>query len=485
MEKKFQVIVIGAGPAGVTAALRAAELGADVCLVERAQPGGTASNDGVVPTRTLAYAARLMRHARQFQSFGLLGDIPVIDFAGVMAHAQQNVYRLHESKQLIERLESIGATVLTGVGAASFRDSHHLELENGDVLHGERFILAAGGHSRRIPFEGSEYCLTIGDLWGLKNLPANITIFGGAATGSQLASILHDFGVQVTLVERSPLLLGREDPQVAAAIQELFIKRGIRVITGLETIQSVSPDPGGGYIASVLMPDGPLSWHTGAVISAVGWAANTEGLNLEAAGVVTERGYVKVDDYQQTNVPHIFAAGDITGRMMLVQAAGYEGRTAAENAVLGNVSRFRHEIVPHGGFTDPEYAGVGLTEKDLTPEISAVVSTVRYRDLDRAVIDGLTDGFFKLIVSQENHRILGASAVGEQALETIQVVAAAMSSNMWVEQLAELELAYPTYTAIVGLAARRAMVELGVMPIHPSQRERGLHAAEWERSGSE
>jgi pyruvate/2-oxoglutarate dehydrogenase complex dihydrolipoamide dehydrogenase (E3) component len=485
MLESYQIVVVGGGPAGVTAALRAAELGAQVCLIERGETGGTAANDGVVPTRTLAYAARLLRQSRQFQEYGLLGALPQISFAEVLNHAQRTVYRLHESKQLFERLRAAGAVVKTGSGEAHFVDPQQLELADGTRIQAERFILCAGGHSRRIPFPGSELCLTIGDLWALKRLPDSLTIIGGAATGSQVASILNDFGVQVTLVERGPLLLGREDPQVARTLQEIFERRGIQVVCGIQGLNQVVRHPAGGLVVEVQLPDGPRSWQTQAVLSAIGWEANSDNLGLSAAGVRTERGYIQVNDFQQTSLPHIYAAGDITGRMMLVQSAGYEGRTAAENAVMGNVSAFRHEIVPHGGFTDPEYGGVGILEHELSNPEAAVVVMVPYQDLDRAVIEGHTDGFFKLIVSVENHRILGAAAVGEQALETIQLVAAAMTAGMWVEQLAELELAYPTYTAIAGLAARRAMAALGVMPLNPAQRAAGRQsAAEWERSGS-
>lgn len=481
MAKNYDVIVLGAGPAGVTAALRAAELGARVGLVERGQPGGTAANDGVVPTRTLAYAARLMRHARQFQSYGLVSEIPQVDFAAVLAHAQGTVYRLHESKQLIERLQAAGAAVRVSVGGAQFINPNEITLAEGERLTAGRFILATGGHSRRISFPGSELCLTHSDLWRLPQLPPSVTIFGGAATGCQVASILNDFGVQVTLVERGPRLLSREDPQISETIQQVFAARGLQVVAGFESIEQVTRLDAGFRVA--IQRDGALhSWETGAVISAVGWEANTAGLGLENAGVSIERGFVQVNDYLQTRAAHIYAAGDVTGRMMLAQAASYEGRTAAENAVLGNLVPFQHLIVPHGGFTDPEYGAVGLTEDQLTPDQPAVVVCVPYQDLDRAVIDGHTEGFFKLIVSVENHRLLGAAAVGEQALETIQLAAAAMSADMWVEQLAELELAYPTYTAIIGLAARRAMAELGVLPIHPDLRRRGGSLAEWERT---
>jgi dihydrolipoamide dehydrogenase len=187
-------------------------------------------------------------------------------------------------------------------------------------------------------------------------------------------------------------------------------------------------------------------------------------------------------------VPHIYAAGDLNGRMMLVQSASYEARIAVENALLNGRLRNDHQIVPHGGFTDPEYGSVGLTESQARSAHDCLVATVPYADIDRAVIDGYTDGYCKLIVSVETHRILGAHVVGEQAVEVVQIIAAGMAADMWVEQLAELELAYPTYTAIVGLAARQLVRELGVVPLAPEWRslkrlqQRG---SEWERSSGE
>jgi pyruvate/2-oxoglutarate dehydrogenase complex dihydrolipoamide dehydrogenase (E3) component len=179
-----------------------------------------------------------------------------------------------------------------------------------------------------------------------------------------------------------------------------------------------------------------------------------EALNFGAVGAETRRGYVVVDDCLRTSAPHVFAAGDLTGRMMLVQSANYEGNLAAENAVLGEGHDYRHAIVPHGGFTDPEYASVGLTERQARAEFGeegCAVAVVPYTDLDRGVIDGRPDGSCKLIISRSSHRILGAHIVGEQAVEVVQLVATAMGAGMGVEQLANLELAYPTFTARSGL----------------------------------
>jgi pyruvate/2-oxoglutarate dehydrogenase complex dihydrolipoamide dehydrogenase (E3) component len=195
------------------------------------------------------------------------------------------------------------------------------------------------------------------------------------------------------------------------------------------------------------------------VLLAAGWVGNVEGLNLEAAGVESSRGYVRVDDSLRTSAPHVFAAGDITGRMMLVHSATYEGYLAAEKAVLGGERGYRHEIVPHGGFTDPEYGSVGLTEERAREEHDCVVATVPYADLDRGVIDGHSEGFCKLVVDRPSRRVLGAHIVGEQAVEVVQILATAMRAGMRVEELADVEFAYPTFTAIVGLASPRAVLE--------------------------
>lgn len=479
----FDVIVIGGGPAGVTAALRASELGARVALVERGELGGTATNDGVAPTRVLAKTARLMRDSEHFDEYGLVSARPKVDLIQVLARTQQTVQTLHERKQLQAHLERAGVTVYAGVGHSQFVDEHTISLGDGSQLQGKSFILCAGGRARRISFPGSEYALTHSDIWSLEKLPRSMAIVGASATGCQVASIFDAFGTKVYMLERNTHILKLEDTMISEVMTQALQQRGIEIITGMETVQQIEKLDQG--LRLYYTRDGQTqTLDVDAVLLAIGWPGNADLLNLEAANVKNERGYVVVDDYLRTSAPHIFAAGDINGRMMLVQSAGYEARIAAENAVLGVGERYMHLIVPHGNFTDPEYASVGLTEEQAcAAEGGCLAAVVPYTDLDRAVIDERIVGSCKLIVSPETHRILGAHIVGEQALEAIQLVAAGMAADMWVEQLAELELAYPTYTAIVGLAARRLVRDLGVMPLAPEWQALGKpHTAEWERA---
>jgi dihydrolipoamide dehydrogenase len=479
----LDVAVLGGGPAGVTAALRARELGADVVLVDRDGLGGTCTNDGCVPTRVLAHAARLVRESAQFTEYGLVGSPPEVDFPRVLAAARETVQRIHAKKDLAHHLAAMGVRIFDHSGGARFRDPHMLVCQDGTTLHAERIILAAGGHARRLPFPGAEHVLTHSDVWTMTHLPSSIAIVGGAATGCQLASIFAAFGVRVSLLEVGSRLLGVEDEAVTQGVMRAFACHNIETVTGIAGVARVTSLHHGALRLEYIRDGATHALDAEAVLVAVGWQANSAELNLDAAGVATERGYVMVDDSLQTTAPHIFAAGDITGRMMLVQSATSEGVLAAESAVLGSGGRGSHRLVPHGGFTDPEYGSVGLTEARAREREECAVAVVPYTHVDRAVIDGRAEGLCKLIVSVATHRILGAHIVGEQAVETVQLVAAGMAADMWAEQLAELELAYPTYAAVIGLAARRVVRELGVLPLAPQWREQGSSfAAEWERS---
>jgi pyruvate/2-oxoglutarate dehydrogenase complex dihydrolipoamide dehydrogenase (E3) component len=480
----FEVVVIGGGPSGVIAALRARELGATVALIEREHLGGVSTNDGCVPTRVLARAARLMRDAEQFADYGLEGGPPTVDFARLLNRTEHIVGTVHQKKQLRAHLEAADVRVFDGIGDARFLDGHTLSLGNGSSVQGEKFILCVGGHARRIPLPGGEHALTHSDVWTMKGLPESVVVVGGAATGCQLASVFAAFGSRVTLLEVSPRILAAEDGVVSEAVADAFVRRGIEIITGIGGVDKVERE-NGRLSLFYAKNDETHTLAAEAIMFAVGWPGNVEELNLEAVGVETRRGgYVQVDDSLRTSAPHIFAAGDITGRMMLVQSATNEGNLAAEQTVLGGEHGHRHTIVPHGGFTDPEYASVGLTESRAISEgCDYAVAVVPYAELDRGVVDGHTEGFCKLLVDRDSRRILGAHIVGEQAVEVVQIVATAMRAGMPVEQLADVEFAYPTFTAIVGIAARRILRELGLVAVSPRWGipERTL-GTEWEHS---
>ena len=480
----YDIVIVGGGPAGVTAALRARELGASVALVERHKLGGTCTNDGCVPTRVLAKAARLMRDSEQFSRYGLRVERrPAVDFAAVMQRTKEVVAEVHAKKQLAVHLEEVGITVYSAAGDARFVDPHTLQTPHHGMISGERFVLCAGGHARQLPFPGAAHAFTSSTIWDLQTAPAAVAIIGGGATGCQFASVFEDFGARVTLLDIAPRVLITEDQDVSREISEQFRRRGIQVETGIQRVERI--DPEAGHLTVVYYDAAGTARRLAAdvVLASVGWPGNGDQLGLANAGVETAHSYVVVDDYLRTTAAHVYAAGDITGRSMLVQSAGYQARIAVENALLPYTQKAREQLVPHGGFTDPEYGGVGLTEAEARRHHDVATAIVPYAALDRAVIDDHTAGFCKLVVDRRSQRVLGAHVVGEQAVEIVSMVSAGMAGGLYVQQLADLELAYPTFVAIVGLAARQIARELGSIQVIPEWRElQGQRGAEWERT---
>lgn len=480
----YDIVVVGGGPAGVTAALRARELGADVALVERSRLGGTCTNDGCVPTRVLAKAARLMRDSQQFADYGLrLSESPQVDFAAVMQRTRRVVEEVHDKKQLQDHLDEVGIAVYTPAGDTHFVNPNLLHTaELGDVP-GKRFVLCVGGYPRQLPFPGAEHALTSSTVWDMTTAPKSVAIIGGGATGCQLASVFEDFGAQVTILDIAPRILVTEDVDISTEIERQFERRGIGVLGGVGGVESIEQDGAGRILHYTDGAGLAQQLPVDVVIASVGWPGNVDHLGLETAGVETMRSYVVVDDYLKTSADHIYAAGDITGRSMLVQSAGYQARIAVENALLAYNQAARERLVPHGGFTDPEYGGVGLTEAQAREHHDVITATVPYADLDRAVIDDRQVGFCKLVVDRRSASVLGAHVVGEHAVEIVSTVSAGMAGGLRVQQLADLELAYPTFVAVIGLAARQIAREVGSVPVTPEWRElKETRGAEWERS---
>lgn len=458
----MRVVVIGGGPAGVTAALHAAELGAEVTLVERGRVGGTALNHGPAPVRTLARAARLVRDWSSWERFGLRGPGPEVDLAAVLANAQRVADYAYERKRMAEQIRTAGIDLIEEAGDARFIDAHTVAVADGRTWTGDRVIIAVGGTAGRLPIPGAELGLTYEDLRSLTTLPRRVGVIGAADTGCQLTSILADFGCQVTLFEYAPRIVQRADAEVSVELQQAFQARGIDVFTDAAVQQIEALQPGVRILYRVGDESRTLDFD--AVFFAVGWPGNADLIDAAAAGVVTERGYVKADVFQATNVPHIFAAGDVDGNSMVVSSAILEGRVAAENAVLDAKRRILHDIVPGGSFTNPEYGSVGLTEEQACASYDCAVAVARYEDLLRPIADGHPAGFCKLIVDTTERHILGAHVVGEYSAEVIQMVAACMAAGMRIEDVAELQFAFPTFTEGVSQAAQMLASRLGVRP---------------------
>lgn len=456
----MRLLVAGGGPAGAAAAMQARELGADVTLLEAEQVGGTSLNRGPAPVRTLARSARLARDWTSWERFGLEGPPPVPNLDAVLASSARVARHAHEKKDVAGHMRQYGVDLVEYLGPVRFADPHTLRAEDGRSWHGDRIIIAVGGHAAALPVPGGDLVLTYGDIRSLHALPPDVAVIGGADTGCQIASIFADFGVKVLLFEAGPLIVPGADATVSAALREAFEAKGMRVCTGARVRDL---ERKGDRILIRFTRDGPQECESAAaVFAAVGWPASLAELDLAAAGVTSGPQAIPVDEWLRTNVEHIFAAGDVNGRSKLVQTARHEGRVAAMNAVRGPTRQMVYDAVPSGSFTDPEYGSVGLTESQAAREHDIAVGIARYDDLMRPVADGHPDGFCKLIADRRSQAILGAHVLGEYSAETVQVVATAMRAGMNVEQLAEMQFAFPTFTEAVSMAAQKVCRSLGI-----------------------
>jgi pyruvate/2-oxoglutarate dehydrogenase complex dihydrolipoamide dehydrogenase (E3) component len=460
MSADISLLVVGGGPAGITAALQAREFGGRVTLLEAGQIGGTSLNRGPAPVRTLARAARLARDWSSWATFGLDGPAPVPDLAAVVANTGRVARYAHDKKDVAGHLRRHGIDLAEDLGPVGFADPHTLAAGDGRTWSADRIILAVGGHAGRLRIPGSGLALTYEDIPALASFPRRVAVVGGADTGCQIASIFDDLGASVSLFEAGPVLVPAADASVSEELGRSFRAQDMNVHTDT-LVEALSAD--GGAIR-VDHRCGPARARTmaDAVFFAVGWPANVEQLALEAAGVHATSAAVPVDGYLRTNVEHIFAAGDVNGRSMVVQTARMEGRIAAMNAVLGPTRQASYDVVPSGSFTDPEYGRVGLTEAQAAEGHDVAVGIARYDDLLRPVADGRPDGFCKLIADRGTHAILGAHVLGEYSAETVQTVAACMAGAMTVEQVAELQFAFPTFTEGVSMAAQKICRDLGI-----------------------
>jgi dihydrolipoamide dehydrogenase len=415
-----------------------------------------------VPVRTLAQAARLIREARQLGEFGVTVNEPVLNYPRLLGRVRKVVDDVRAHSSLRRQIDSLGVAVHENAGAARFVDAHSIETDGGLRLQADKFIICTGGVNRRLPIPGFELTSTHSDAWRLTAVPPSMLVVGAGATGVQVASIFHTFGSRVQLFEAGPRIVPSEDEDVSAAVAAGFRASGMVVRESFGTIESFEKTPAG--VRMNFSKDGRRDETEAALaVVAVGWVADTAGLNLAAAGVETERrGFVKVDEYLRTSAPHIFAAGDITGRLMLVPQALQAGFVAATNTVLGPTLPLEDEVSPIGSFTDPEYAQVGMTEKKAREAHDVVTAVVHFDSTARTIIDGRKFGFCKLIADRKTCRILGCHVVGERAVDITQVAAVTMAAGMRVDELARIPLSFPTYAGILSLVAASAAHQLGL-----------------------
>lgn len=452
-ENNKTVLVVGGGPAGVQAALRAQELGAKVTLLEANKLGGTAFNEGPAPVRTLARAARLLTDGTFYSQFGLQGDVPSVNFKAAIDNANSIAAHANKIWHLTEVVKQQGIEVIDEVGPAHFVNNKTVEIGDGRQFSADQIILTVGGKPKKLSIPGNELALSFHDLWSMTELPERVTVVGGSATGCQLASILIDFGAKVDVIEFADRLTLPSDADISRKLEAAFTSRGMNVLTstGCESITKED----GQLKVTYKNGDRTDSLMTDAVFLMVGWPADLEGLNLEATDIKVDGPYIEVDEYLQTNVEGVYVAGDANGVSMFVQSAAHQARVAAQNAVSDTAEKYAPRAIATGSFTEPEYVSVGMTQAQAIEAHECIVEIIDYENLPRAVMDGRTNGFCKIIVDKQTQELLGAHVLGSYSAEVIQVAATCLATKMKINEIANLELAFPTFTEALGMAAQR------------------------------
>lgn len=425
----YDLVVIGGGSAGLTAARTAGRLGARVLLVERDRLGGDCLWTGCVPSKALLHVAAEVQAARGVGRYGLRAPQGPADLSAAMAHVARaiGVIEPHDSA---ESLYDAGVEVARG--EAVFTGPRTLRVAGEREVAFRYAVIATGSAPSLVPVPGLAEAgpLTSDTVWGLTELPGRMVVLGGGPIGCELAQAFARLGSTVTLVEAAERLLPREEPRASALVQERLTAEGITVRTGYP-----AGKVDGGAVHG---PGAPLAFD--ALLAVTGRRANTGGLGLQAAGVaLTGRGDVRVDDRLRTTNPRVYAAGDVTGRSAFTHLGGVQGAAAAATALLGVRRRIDYDAVPRVTYTDPEVARVGATSAE-----GARSLTVEHDRVDRAVADGRTDGFTCLVLDGRG-RITGATVVAPRAGETIAHLATAVRLGWTPSRYARTVHPYPGY----------------------------------------
>lgn len=436
------VAVLGGGPAGYTAAIRAAQLGGQVACIEREPAlGGTCLRVGCIPTKAWVQTAHALHDAHErFAKLGVVTGAPSLDFAAAVGWKDAVVGQM--TGGIAQLFKANGVEWLQGAG--TFTSPTTIAVEGHDVVRFRSAIVATGSAPVRPPIAGLESPRVV-DSTGLlaqTEVPRRLVILGGGIIGCEFASIFQRFGSEVTIVEMLPTLIPQEDADAAKELEKAFRRRGITAQLGK---QCTGVDDLGTHL--VVRFGEAESVEADLMLVSVGRTAVVDGLGLDAAGVVAERNRIPTDDARRTNVPHIYAAGDVAGYWQLAHTGFREGEVAAENA-MGHPTTVGEPAVPRPIYTDPEIAGVGLTEaqaRERYGDDQILVGRCPWAAIARAVMSGDTTGWVKTIHEKTYGELLGVVIVGPHATDLIGEAVVALDAESTIETIADGVAPHPTF----------------------------------------
>jgi dihydrolipoamide dehydrogenase len=460
MADEFDICIIGAGPGGYVAAIRAAQLGARVALIERRRVGGVCLNWGCIPTKAMVSSVELLLEIERAEEFGVLVNEPSFDFSRMMTRKDQVVERLVTGVESL--LQARKVEVISGTGKMLTPTRVKISGATTGEVKAKKTIIATGSVPSRPPVPGLDLpgVITSDEIVSLKELPDDLVIVGGGVIGVEFATIFSALGTKVTIIEMLPSILTTVDEELARRQQRELRTQGVDVFTqsplkeirhGVGALDVIYESPKGEAVVQAEM-----------VLVATGRVPYTEGLNLKGIGVETEKGAIVVDEHLQTSVSGVYAIGDVTGGYMLAHVASHEGEVAAEHA-LGRPSTIDYKAVPNCVFTLPEIAGVGLTEQEAKEKgLSYKKSRFPFTASGRALAMGQTTGLVKMICEEDTGQVLGLHIMGPHATDLIAEGALAIQSGATAHEVASTIHAHPTLPE----AVREAALGQGEGPIH-------------------
>lgn len=439
---RYNLVVIGAGTAGLVTAVGAAGLGAKVALVERHLMGGDCLNVGCVPSKCIIRSSRVAADVQQASEFGVHVAGSNIDFAKVMERMRRLRAGIskHDSAR---RFQDLGVDIF--LGDARFSSAETVTVGN-HVLRFRKAVIATGARAVQPPVDGLREAgfLTNETVFNLTAPPGRLAVIGGGPIGCELAQAFHRLGPRVTLLHKNAHLLDREDLEAAALLQEVFGREGIELALNAKLVRVERQ--GAEKLIHYERGSQKFTWRGDEILAGAGRAPNVEGLNLKAVGVDYDaREGVRVNDQLQTTNPRIFAAGDVCMKWKFTHAADFAARIVIQNALFFGRKKLSALLMPWATYTDPEIAHVGLYGHEATARGVEIDTFTRHlKDVDRAIADGETEGFVKVHVKKGTDQILGATIVARHAGEMISELTVAMSAGLGLGRLASVIHPYPT-----------------------------------------
>lgn len=455
------LIVIGGGPGGYIAAIRAAQLGAKVILVEQDKVGGTCLHWGCIPTKAYYRNAEIMNNLQKADAFGIRLSSYTLDMEKVQSRKQEIIHNLHSGIQTLLRNHKI--EVMGGKGRLISRNTVEVTDSTGhsETIQAKNILLASGSRSSSIPIPGINLpgVMTSEDILALTDVPRKMVIIGGGVIGIEFAGIFQSFGSEVTVLELLPRILPMVDEEIVKRMNPMLKKKGIKIETGVQ-VREIKQSVNGLTVFAQGKNDNPLEFEGDTVLVATGRTPNTEGLGLDEAGIKYNRKGIQVDKDFKTTVPGVYAIGDVIGGQMLAHVASHQGTIVAENLFgLDSAVRLRKTapVVPACVFSFPEIASVGFTEQELKDQnIPYITSKFMFGANGKALTLGEGEGLVKVLAQQNDKKILGVHILGPHASDLIHEAALAIHKGLTAEDITHMIHAHPTlaetfHEAILGL----------------------------------